>query len=159
VSTSSGLSKLQRRILSAIDEIGAATSADLLERVCGWRPDLSQGWMRDHKGERRSDGGLYLGEVYYRGYPRSPRVALSRALQRLVARGLVAYGVGRVPGMTFEEWVDSHQPTVAHHQHDATGCYTLTAEGRATVDVSPCEGAVNRCAAPARAAVEGERTP
>jgi hypothetical protein len=103
-----GPSKLQWRILAAIDSIGVATSADLLERVCGWK---ARGQYTDAIGrpcepkadERRLDGGLVPGHLlagghyYFRGYPRAQRVALSRAVRRLEARGLVDCGEGPIP--------------------------------------------------------------
>jgi hypothetical protein len=103
-----GLSKLQRKILEAIAGLAdGATNADLLERVCGWKPTeygrhvgyrwekctiVGGRWVTD---PRRADGGLKYTETcfglaaFFYGYPRAPRVALSRALRRLTERGLV----------------------------------------------------------------------
>jgi hypothetical protein len=85
----SGLSKLQRKILAAIADVGGcATTQDLLERVYGWEPRLYPGTPR------RENGLLPLGlgtSPRFFGFPRAPRVALSRALARLERRRLVSW--------------------------------------------------------------------
>jgi hypothetical protein len=108
----SGLSKLQRRILEAIGQLGVATTADLLERVCGWEPN-------SHRVTRRPDGGLTYEGSHFFGYPRSHRVALSRALTRLESRGLVVRGARPIPGEW--DWVKDHG-------------FSLTAPQRMTTD-------------------------
>lgn len=110
----SGLSDLQRRILTAAASLEVATHADLLERVCGWKPSQYGG-----EAHRRHDGGLSGKWVKWIGSPpRAQRVALSRAVCRLVARGLLSsvhgFDVGGDGG-----WTRGH---------------TLTTAGRATVD-------------------------
>jgi len=118
-STVAGLSKLQRRILTVMSGFTAVTMRDLLERVCGWRPSDSDG-----RCARRADGGLFDREKLFYGMPHAPRVALSRAVQRLCARGLVE-GPKPSRGPQFI------RPN-GYQDHGST--YSLTALGKATVD-------------------------
>jgi hypothetical protein len=92
----SGLSKLQRRILTVLATFRVTTTADLLERVYGWTPRADDGFRY----RRRPDGGLEYGGQWFQAkqlaHEHATRVALSRAIHRLEDRGLVVRvgGVG-----------------------------------------------------------------